>query len=144
MLFKNTAFVMMKALGKQKNYSPTSSFAWSRPCTQTPRPFWILRHKREKKKRHTVRNDDAEKHLSLLKAAGSDWLAVGPAWGGNVPKVASWGSFFHFPSEEGGLSQATVAWSSRSPMDRSATCDGPQGNITSPYTPINDHTVQHI
>lgn len=39
----------------------------------------------------------------------------------NIPNVAIWGSFFHFPKEAGGLSQVTLVWSSRSPMDRSAT-----------------------
>ncbi|TNN75101.1 hypothetical protein EYF80_014674 [Liparis tanakae] len=39
----------------------------------------------------------------------------------DVPNVAIWGSFFHFPKETGGLIQATLVWSSRSPMDRSAT-----------------------
>lgn len=39
----------------------------------------------------------------------------------NIPNVAIWGSFFHFPKEAGGLIQVTLVWSSRSPMDRSAT-----------------------
>lgn len=40
---------------------------------------------------------------------------------GVVPKVAIWGSFFHFPKEGGGLIQDTLVWSSRSPIDKSAT-----------------------
>jgi len=39
----------------------------------------------------------------------------------DAPNVAIWGSFFHFPKETGGLIQATLVWSSRSPIDRSAT-----------------------
>lgn len=41
---------------------------------------------------------------------------------GYKPNAASSGSFFHFPSEAGGLSHITVLCKSKSPMERSATC----------------------
>lgn len=41
---------------------------------------------------------------------------------GYKPNAASSGSFFHLPREAGGFSHITVLCKSKSPMERSATC----------------------
>lgn len=42
----------------------------------------------------------------------------------DIPNAASCGSLFHFPRDAEGFSQVTLVWSSRSPIDRSATWTG--------------------